>query len=312
MTNGSRTSSGRPILVTGSHRSGSTWVGKTLANAPEVGYIREPFGVHHRRGVLDVDFPYWFPYVCPENEAPYLSPVRDMLAFRYRTGAGLASSRSPRDVALVGHDRMEFARFRRRRARPLLKDPIAVFSAEWIADRFDTQVIALIRHPAAFASSLKKYDWTHPFGDFLAQPLLMRDLLASYTDDVERLAREEHDILDQAILLWNLIHAAIETYRERRKDWFLARHEDLSRDPVEGFRSMFASVGVPFSSETERAIARSTGSDNPAEVTDAGVLARDSRAGIWTWKARLSEQEIDRIRAGTDPLWRAFYTEEDW
>ena len=312
MTKAARTGSARPILVTGSHRSGSTWVGKTLANAPEVGYIREPFGVHHRRGVLDVDFPYWFPYICEENERPYLRPMRDMLAYRYRAGAGLASARSPRDVALVAHDRTEFARFRRRHARPLLKDPIAVFSAEWIADRFDAQVIALIRHPAAFASSLKKYDWTHPFGDFLAQPLLMRDLLSAYTDEIERFAREPHEIVDQAILLWNLIHSAIATYRDRRPEWFFARHEDLSREPVEGFHSMFSAVGVPFSPETEQAIARSTASGNPAEVSDAGVLARDSRAGIWTWKARLSEEEIDRVRTGTEPLWRAFYSDEDW
>jgi hypothetical protein len=303
---------GRPILVTGSHRSGSTWVGKTLANAPDVGYIREPFGVHHRRGVLDVRFPYWFPYICSENEAPYLRPMRDMLAFRSHTAAGLASVRSPRDLALAAHDRVEFARFRRRRARPLLKDPIAVFSAEWIADRFDAQVIALIRHPAAFASSLKKYRWTHPFGDFLAQPLLMRDLLSSYQEEITRFAGEERPIVDQAILLWNLIHSAIDTYRERRKDWVFARHEDLSRDPVEGFRSMFAAVGVPFSKEAEGAIARATAADNPAEVSEAGVLARDSRAGIWTWKARLTDEEIARVRAGTDPLWRAFYGEEDW
>ncbi|MFL5768247.1 MAG: sulfotransferase [Actinomycetota bacterium] len=303
---------GRPILVTGSHRSGSTWVGKTLANAPEVGYIREPFGVHHRRGVLDVSFPHWFPYICEENERPYVRPMRDMLAYRYRTGAGLASARSPRDVALVVHDRAEFARFRRRAARPLLKDPIAVFSPEWIADRLDAQVIALIRHPAAFASSIKKYNWTHPFGDFLAQPLLMRDLLAPYAEEIERFAREPQEIVDQAILLWNLIHSAIATYRERRKEWFFARHEDLSREPVEGFRAMFGAVGVPFSAEIEQAIARSTGSENPAEVSDAGVLARDSRAGIWTWKARLSEAEIERVRTGTEPLWRAFYADDDW
>src|SRR4029077_8889793 len=67
-----------PILVTGSHRSGSTWVGQMLAAGSEVGYIREPFSVLHRPGVLAVRFPYWFPYVCAENEGPFVAPVRDM------------------------------------------------------------------------------------------------------------------------------------------------------------------------------------------------------------------------------------------
>ena len=45
-----------------------------LAAGSEVGYIREPFSVLHRPGVLDVRFPYWFPYVCTENEGPYVRP----------------------------------------------------------------------------------------------------------------------------------------------------------------------------------------------------------------------------------------------
>ena len=31
------------VLVTGSHRSGTTWVGKILAEAPETCYLHEPF-----------------------------------------------------------------------------------------------------------------------------------------------------------------------------------------------------------------------------------------------------------------------------
>ena len=36
----------RPILVTGSHRSGSTWVGKMIASHPRVAYVEEPFNAH--------------------------------------------------------------------------------------------------------------------------------------------------------------------------------------------------------------------------------------------------------------------------
>jgi hypothetical protein len=32
-----------PILVTGTPRSGTTWVGKIIATSPSVGYIKEPF-----------------------------------------------------------------------------------------------------------------------------------------------------------------------------------------------------------------------------------------------------------------------------
>jgi hypothetical protein len=41
-----------PILVTGAHRTGTTWVGKMLAASPQVAYISEPLNVWHRPGVL--------------------------------------------------------------------------------------------------------------------------------------------------------------------------------------------------------------------------------------------------------------------
>ena len=102
-----------PILVTGSHRSGSTWVGQMLAAGSEVGYIREPFSVLHRPGVLDMRFPYWFPYICAENEGPYVAPVRDMLAFRYHVGAGLRGIRTPTDAGKLANDVVTFGRYRR-------------------------------------------------------------------------------------------------------------------------------------------------------------------------------------------------------
>jgi hypothetical protein len=74
---------------------------------------------------------------------------------------------------------------------PLIKDPIALFAAEWLADVFGVRVVVLIRHPAAFAASLKRLNWTHPFGDFLAQPLFMRDLLAPFEEDIRRFAAAE-------------------------------------------------------------------------------------------------------------------------
>ena len=41
-----------PILVTGSHRSGTTWVGKMLAADSDTAYISEPLNVLHRLGIF--------------------------------------------------------------------------------------------------------------------------------------------------------------------------------------------------------------------------------------------------------------------
>jgi hypothetical protein len=302
----------RPVLVTGSHRSGSTFVGKMLSLSPALGYIREPLSVIHRPGILNVRFPYWFPYVCAENETLYLRPVQDMLAFNYQTAAAVRSVRAARDAAAIVHDRWEFARYRRRHARPLLKDPIAVLSAGWLSDTFDTQVIVLIRHPAAFASSLMKYAWTHPFDHFLKQPLLMRDLLSPFQEEIQAYAEKEHAIIDQAILLWNVIHHAILQYRGARSDWRFFRHEDVARDPVDRFGEMFEYLGIGFGERQRDGILDATHAANPSEPRDAGALKRDSRSAAETWKTRLSREQIEHIRIRTEPVAVNFYSDADW
>ena len=48
--------SGAPILITGSHRSGTTWVGRTPGGGRRLGYIDEPFSVLHRPGCCAAQF----------------------------------------------------------------------------------------------------------------------------------------------------------------------------------------------------------------------------------------------------------------
>ena len=56
-----------PILVSGAHRTGTTWVGKMLAATPATAYISEPLNVLHRPGVFEVKTTRWYTYICPEN-----------------------------------------------------------------------------------------------------------------------------------------------------------------------------------------------------------------------------------------------------
>lgn len=280
--------------------------------APSVAYLWEPFSLLHRPGILDVRFPYWFPYVCPENAAQYEAPIRDMLAFRYKVRAELATARSPKDVARLVRDWARFRRWRGGHARPLLKDPIAIFSAEWLADRFDMDVVVLIRHPAAFANSIVSRGLRHPFDHFLRQPLLMQDMLDEYRDEIERFADNEQPLLDQAILLWNLLHQPIVRYRGRRPDWQFWRLEDVARTPQHSFRAIYEGLGLRFDDRVTEIVLDHSGPANPAEVTDPGSLKRDSAASIVAWKRRLAPDDIMRIREGVEAVSKEFYSDDDW
>jgi len=303
----------RSILVTGSHRSGTGWVGQVLAASPAaVGYVWEPFSILHRPGTCAAHFPYWFPYVCEENDGPVRGPVAEMLRWRYAAAAELRSLRTPKDAARMARDAARFARYRRARAIPLLKDPIAVFSAEWLNATFATQPVLLVRHPAAFAASVKRLHLRHPFGDFLAQPLMMRDWLGPFRAELEAFARAEQEIVDQAILLWNVIHHALAAYRARHPDWPFLRLEDISRRPAEEFHALFDRLSLPRDASVDARITETSDASNPAEASTADSIRRDSAAHVWNWKRTLGEEEVERVRAGTATLAPTFYGADDW
>lgn len=299
-----------PILVTGSHRSGSTWVGLMLACAHGVTYLHEPFNPQRRRGIRRGRFDNWYTCVCDENEADYAGHLVRCLQFKYNLGAELADIRCARDVARLVRDVMRFEHARLLRHRPLWKDPIALFSAEWLARRFAMDVIVLIRHPAAFAGSLKSAQWSHPFGHFLNQPLLMKYHLKDCRSQIEAAAQRELNIVDQAILLWNLTHRMILHYRETQPGWTFVRHEDISGRPVEEFRRLFAAVGLPFAPRVRRRIERYSAADGGSRGN--ARFRRDSRRNIASWKQRLTDTEIARIRNGTSDVARHFYSDAEW
>ncbi len=304
----------RPILVTGSHRSGTGWVGEMLAASrePRVAYIWEPFSPLARPGICPAPFDRWFQYVARENEAAFRRPVRDMLDFRYHPGAEVRAIRSPKDAGRFARDWVSVGLRHRSRPIPLLKDPIALFSSGWIADTFDARVLVLIRHPAAFTNSLLAKRLRHPFGDFLSQPLMMRDLLSDRSDEITRFAATGQPPLEQSILLWNLIHEQIARFREERPDWIFRRHEDLSREAVTSFRDLYARLELTWTDEVERTVREHSGEGNPEETADPASHRRDSAKAITAWKRRLDPDQIARIREGTDPVWKAFYDDDDW
>ena len=94
----------QPILVTGAHRSGTTWVGRMLSAARNTAYISEPLNVLHRRGVYRADVQNWYQYITPENEADYLPAFQQLLNFQYHLFAEIGSIRSQKDFLRMGRD----------------------------------------------------------------------------------------------------------------------------------------------------------------------------------------------------------------
>lgn len=301
-----------PILVTGAHRSGTTWVGKMLAADAGTTYISEPLNVLHRPGVFRAKVNHWYQYVCDENESEYLPAFKETLEFDYHLWDEIRSIRSRKDFLRMGRDFFMFYNGLMRGQRALLKDPFAVFSAPWFAKRLNCRVVITVRHPAALASSLKRLNWTFDFQNLLDQPLLMRAHLEPYREEMQSI--RPNDVIGHAALLWKLIYRSVHAARQLDHDFIVVRHEDLSRDPVAGYRDLYKSLGLEFTPRVEKLIINASSSENPAEASRRNIHAvkLDSRANIVGWKKRMTSEEIDRIRAVTEEIYPLYYSDADW
>lgn len=301
-----------PILVTGAHRSGTTWVGKMLAADPCVAYVSEPLNVLHRPGVFRARVKYWYQYICEENEKEYIPSFEQLLEFDYHLWDEIRSLRSRRDVLRMGRDFLIFYNGLMRGQRALLKDPFAVFSTPWFALRLHSRVVITVRHPAAFASSLKRLNWFFNFEDLLAQPLLMRDHLEPYRQEMQ--AVKADDVIAQAALLWKMIYHSVHVTHKAHPEFLVVRHEDLSRDPLPRYRALYTDLGLEFSGRVEKTILTSSSSENPRELSRKQVFDTklDSRASVDNWKRRLTAEEIERVRATTEDVSRLYYSDAEW
>jgi len=304
-----------PILVTGSHRSGTTWVGRMLCASGEACYVHELFNV----GLpgprwMPKSFPYWFFYIPVGHDTIYQSDLQKVMELRYPLFRNILRIRSLRHWGRLVRDYFQSQFGRLKGKRPLIKDPIALFSAEWLASKFDMKVVVMIRHPAAFASSLKRLNWQFDFTNWLNQELLMRDLLSPFRDQIYEYARNKKDIIDQAILMWNVMYSVVHRYQQAHPDWIFVKYEQLALNPLEEFRKLYHRCELTWNKKAEKVIMAYSDANNIKEVApnDPGTIRRDSRAVSKIWKKRLSKEEIKRIYIGTREVSSLFYDETDW
>jgi len=168
----------------------------------------------------------------------------------------------------------------------------------------------MIRHPAAFAGSLKKKGWTFSFENLLQQPQLLTDHFTVYREEIEEYANGDYDIVDQAAFLWKLLYTVVAEYEESHPEWLYLRHEDTARHPVRTFQSLYDRYGLEFTENIQTKVKEYSNPSPDQQSTES--IRRDSQSVIKNWTERLTESEIARVRRRTEPVAAKFYTSEDW
>ncbi|MGE0451431.1 MAG: sulfotransferase [Vicinamibacterales bacterium] len=156
----------RTVLLAGSGRSGTTWIGNLIAHRHDYRVLFEP--VHHQKVPEFRQF-HNRQYLRPGDSDPtYLDPMTRLLRGRIR------------HPWMDGRNQNRYAR------KLLVKDIRTNLLLKWVAaQRPDIRIILLLRHPCAVAASRVKLGWG-PFADaFLAQPAVMEDFLDPFRDLLE-------------------------------------------------------------------------------------------------------------------------------
>ena len=303
----------KPILVTGIHRSGSTWVGKVLAKSSSVCYIHEPFNGMCQPGMCAVNFPSVYFHLTKSNSDAFYPALNDLFQLRYNLAAQLRSVRSPRECARLIRDYYLFINDRRVGKVPLVKDPMAILSAQWIAQSFDVDILLLVRHPAAFVSSCLQLGWGFHFINFINQPLLLETYFSAYETEIVNYTKNEQSLIDQLSLLWKLIYSVVAEYQQKYPEWLILKYEEVCKKPLDHFQYIFQQLNLDFTPQIQSYIYNSTNYIQPENIfEEIHSVKRNTQKQIDIWKMRLSQEQINRIRTQVEEVSNVFYNDDDW
>lgn len=300
----------RPILVTGSHRSGSTWVGRLLAAADGVHYVHEPFNIVARTRWTAHPPPHQFEYVTGATAAGWARELDDVIALRFPVAPQLVDALRGRRVRRVLGTARDARRARRHGDVALLKDPLALFSTEWLAERHGVQPVLVVRGPVSFVGSLKARQWAFDFRHWLDQPALMSDLLADYAEPIAAQVAAPGTIVEQGILQWNAFYSVVDRFRTRHPDWIVVRYEDLARAAADEVPRLYERLGLQFGGPQRAELERLT-SGGDGGGSSAIDVRRDSAAALETWRDRLTAEELHAVREATAEVAGRFYGPAD-
>lgn len=293
------------ILILGSSRSGTTWVGKIFESHPNVLYRHEPdIGLRtdhlppmcndidtyrdaahtylsqlvNVRQIKTVGSPPIFdhPY-----RNPALSSLRKMYIRALAVGERVLPQLSKWDIPdFIGDAQPQI----------VIKSVSALGRAGVFAAALpDSHIVHIIRHPCGHVGSVLRGRQLGKLGEF---PLGFEqaDTALEYDLTQEKLAAMP--VIEQAAWRWVVInHKAMRDTHGNPKVMQL-RYEDLCAAPIEVSKRLMEFTGMNWAPETDEFLQSSTRSDKTETFF---TVFRDPLAAAQKWQQELTPEQIDTI-----------------
>ncbi|NQU44780.1 sulfotransferase domain-containing protein [bacterium] len=252
------------VLLAGSGRSGTTWVGDLVNYRNNFRVLFEPFHPVQSRAAAGFSYRE---YLRPAEASVKAATIRKVLEGRVR---------DPKWIDRHNHRILAHRR--------LVKGVRANLMLKWIRIHCPhVRIIYLLRHPCAVAISRMQMGWEANLRLFLDQPHLMADHLEPF----RALLEETRDPFERQILAW-----CAENYVPLRQfepgEAHVAFYERLCVDPEHQLPGLLDFAGETFNARVLQAVRR------PSHVSQANSAIRSGDDLVNRWRRDVSRDQLDR------------------
>lgn len=300
----------RPLLIAGAPRSGSSWIGRTIAQADGVTYVhepdnekRDPFAMRAKARLGR------FPVLAPGDAARAYEALwrgafsggQHSTARRHRFALAQYGklTRELLEEAVSGGRwtprlRVAAAAGLPRTApaapgRIVVKSVHAPLALPWLRDRFDPEVVVVLRHPLNVLASVLDLGMADRDRRLDRSERVLREYAARW--DVAPPAPGATP-LQRAAWQVGLFHSALAEHR----DAAVVVHEDVCADPTARLRSLFDALSIPWSDAVEAHLREW---DRPGAGFKPRRVAADQPE---RWRKTFDDDAVAEVRAVLDPF----------
>lgn len=306
----------RSVLVTGTHYSMTTLVGRLVAASGAFHLLHEPANAQPTLSYASIKPARWYEYYDAAQVGPLLAFLDNAIR-----GEGLgaelarraASIRSPRHAVQLARFVQRTLPMRLVRKPAVIKDPFLIFSAHSLQQAIAMRVVLTVRHPCAFAESFIRAGKGFDFGDLL-QPALL-DTIPQEAKLIEQFARTPADLPDQAAALWRIIYGYAARYLVPHHRTLVIRQPDLIENTQHAASELldFCEAGGTASLSFDRFLKDALGAHGTDFAPGQDYVRRNGRATLDKWRRRLQQDMIGRIRINTEEVAQQFgFGGQDW
>jgi hypothetical protein len=257
----------KSVFVSGTGRSGGTWLCDILNQRNEYRLVFEPF--HPKRA----------PWMKPFGERPYLRPGDEDPEF-------LELARS----IVTGRVRHAWTeRFNRRFVahRRLIKEDYANLMLKWLHVNFPGMpLVLLLRHPCAVALSFVAHEYKGAVMPLLERGNLVEDFLHPFVDEIRR----ARDVFERTLFLW-CVETLVPLKQLLPGEVHVVFFENLVREPEAEIAKLLSHLGR-------------SAADLPLDLEKLrtpSLTARRATSAVWTgadpvesWRKKVSDAQQRR------------------